>query len=184
MVMVHNTSHVIIGSMPKHNAQALQDQPNWQSMGLPDLKTLKQRYASALPEMIEAGIDKYHARDILRAVLGIVNEQTKVIVTPVIDVHIQDWTLLHVVEKREDARERYANAIVPTLTKPLEVWKTYYDDSSYRYRFIKLFEGKKDVFVIVNVSDDGNVFWNMIPTRLNTVQTQRVGDLIYAEYRP
>jgi hypothetical protein len=69
-----------------------------------------------------------------------------------------DDLLEHVVEKRADARERYANFILPTLMAPDEVWETAYDDNTTRRRFIKLFsDSKYDILVIVNQLPNGQI---------------------------
>ena len=57
--------------------------------------------------------------------------------------------LPHIVEKRADARERFAHYILPSLQDPLEVWLTQYDDGSYRRRFIALFEESKRQSLVI-----------------------------------
>ncbi|MEA9390447.1 PBECR2 nuclease fold domain-containing protein [Acerihabitans sp. TG2] len=44
--------------------------------------------------------------------------------------------LVHIVEKRIDARERYVLLALDTLDNPYEIWETMYDDHMVRYIFI------------------------------------------------
>lgn len=168
--------------MNKNNAQALKEQSNWQSIGLPDLKTLKQRYASALPEILKEGGSELGALNVLRTALGVSIGGSIEVNTPIEQVNIKDDMLLHVVEKRDAKRERYANLIMETLMNPLEVWRTKYDDGSSRNRYIKLFSGNKDVYVVVKIDDVGGMLWNFVPTRIGTVQKMREGELIFSGY--
>jgi hypothetical protein len=97
-------------------------------------------------------------------------------------VRIHDSSLLHVVEKRTEARERFANFILPTLRNPTEIWATKYDDATVRNRYIKLFPGVKyDLLVIVRVEPDGSIFWNMMQRERKKMNELRVGNRIYEE---
>ncbi len=97
-------------------------------------------------------------------------------------VTLADSSLPHVVEKRRDARERFANLVVPTLERPTEVWQVAYDDGSTRNRYIKLFSGVKyDLLVIVRVDPDGSVFWNMMQRDRKSMNLLRTGKLIYSD---
>jgi hypothetical protein len=85
------------------------------------------------------------------------------------------------VAKEADARERYANFILPTLKQPYEVYLTKYSDGSIRRRYIGLFIGKKNLMVVIKEMPDGNFLWNIMnmePRRLNEL---RVGKLIYTK---
>ncbi|MBP8821084.1 MAG: hypothetical protein KBH08_03175, partial [Brachymonas sp.] len=73
----------------------------------------------------------------LRGALGVPIGAARSVQTPVGPVTILEELLVHVVEKRLDARERYAPFVLPTLMTPDEVWATAYDDGTKRRRFIK-----------------------------------------------
>ena len=116
----------------------------------------------------------------LRNALGIQPGGSTSVDTPAGTVVIRDASLIHVVEKRLDRRERYAPLVLPTLAEPTEIWATSYDDGSYRQRYIKLFKGTKyDVLVVVMVQPDGNIFWNMLQGERKRLNDMRVGVPIY-----
>ena len=101
--------------------------------------------------------------------------------TPVGSVTILEELLVHVVEKRPDARERYVPFVLPTLMSPDEVWATAYDDGTKRRRFIKLFTGGKyDIMVVVRQEPNGDVLWNIINRDRKGMNNLRVGMLEYA----
>ena len=79
------------------------------------------------------------------------------------------------------ARERYAQFVLPTLMTPDEVWATAYDDGTKRRRFIKLFTGGKyDIMVVVRQEPNGDVLWNIINRNRKDMNSLRVGALEYA----
>jgi hypothetical protein len=88
---------------------------------------------------------------------------------------------LHIVEKRLDSRERYARFILPTLQSPLEVWKTAYEDG-HRERYIKLFQGKNDLLVIVRLNLDGSLLWNIMQRKTSKMDDLRLGELLWKSY--
>lgn len=168
--------------MNKNNAQSAIGQPCWQSLGLPDLKSLKQRYASVAPDIHSSAKNLDGAVEVMRKSLGISAGGKVSFLTYIGNVIIIDSLIPHIVEKREDARERYADFIIPTLTQPLEIWKVNYDDESFRYRFIKLFDAKYDLMLVANVRDDGVILWNLIQRDTKGMDKLRVGELLYSEY--
>ena len=157
-------------------------QTRWDALGLPDLRTLKASHAAEAPDLLKAGRDEAEAWSILRSALSVSEGQSRIITTPTREVVIEDWALRHIVEKREAMRERFSNFILPVLTMPLEVWRTQYEDGLYRERYIKLFTGKHDMYVIVRINDDGSLLWNAVPSRVGTVQNQRAGELLWKGY--
>jgi hypothetical protein len=161
---------------------AAPDQERWDTLGLPDLRTLKTLRAAEAPELLTAGRNEEEAWSILRAALGVKEGGSRIVTTPTRDAVIDDRTLRHIIEKREAMRERFSNFILPALSAPLEVWKTLYDDGFYRERYIKLFTGKHDMYVIVRINNDGSLLWNAVPARVGTVQNQRAGELIWKGY--
>ena len=101
--------------------------------------------------------------------------------TPVGQVTILEELLAHVVEKRPDARERYAPFVLTTLMSPDEVWATAYDDGTRRRRFIKLFtEGKYDIATIAMQTPNGSILWNVTIRERKGMNNLRVGAMEYA----
>ena len=79
------------------------------------------------------------------------------------------------------ARERYAQFVLPTLMTPDEVWATAYDDGTKRRRFIKLFTGGKyDIATLVMQNPNGSILWNVIIRERKGMNNLRVGALEYA----
>ena len=79
------------------------------------------------------------------------------------------------------ARERYAQFVLPTLMSPDEVWSTAYDDGTRRRRFIKLFAtAKYDIMVVVRQEPNGDVLWNIITRERKGMNKLRTGELLYA----
>lgn len=159
-------------------AKEVADQPSWKTLGLPDLRQMTPR--GEAPEMLPHAPSLEDAVSQLRGVLGVPVGAARSVRTPVGDVTILDELLPHVVEKRLDARERYANFVLPTLMSPDEVWDTAYDDGTRRRRFIKLFQGAKyDMLVIVNQLPNGDILWNLINRERKGMNGLRIGELIH-----
>ena len=159
-------------------AKEVADQGNWQSLGLQDLRDMKPR--GVTPELLTMAINTDAAVQTLRDVLDVPVDGFRLVDTPVGRVAIADRLLMHVVEKRPDARERFGRFILPTLSDPDEVWSTRYDDETTRRRFIKLFEGSKyDMLVIVRELADGSVLWNVLNRGRKGMNAMRVGKPIY-----
>lgn len=154
------------------------DQPSWKTLGLRDLRELRPR--AQAPELLAAAESIEDAVALLRGTLGVPVGAARSVHTPVGDVTIMDELLRHVVDKRQNARERYANFVLPTLMRPDEVWRTAYDNGTTRKRFIKLFSGTKyDIIVIVEEMPDGDVLWNIINRERGKMNTMRIGELTY-----
>ncbi len=154
-------------------AKAIPGQATWKTLGLPDLRELP---AAPAPALLPGADTLEEAVTTLRNALGIAPSGSTSVDTPAGAVVIRDASLVHVVEKRLDQRERYASMVLPTLTDPTEVWATRYDDGSYRHRYIKIFKGAKaDLLVVVMVQPDGNIFWNMMQRDRRRMNEMRLG---------
>lgn len=159
-------------------AKAKAGQPDWKTLGLPDLRTMTANVEA--PPLLDRADTRAQALDTIRTALGVEPGGGVLVETPVEMVMLLDASLPHVVEKDVDARERYANFILPTLRNPTEVWATRYDDATIRHRYIKLFTGSKyDVLVIVRVEPDGSIFWNMMQRERRKLNDLREGDRIF-----
>lgn len=168
-----------MAGMKPNISVATDGQPTWKDVGLPDLRSLPP--GEPAPQMLAAEAHKNAAVDVLRSVLGVSPGGERAIRTPVEQVSIRDSSLPHVVEKRQDARERYARFIEPTLLRPTEVWAVSYDDGTLRNRYIKLFSGSRyDMLVMVRINPDGSVFWNMMHRDRKGMNALRLGRLVYS----
>ena len=156
----------------------LPDQKTYEDYGLPSVKNLpKSLFADTprlLPKVKSTGLAE---TQVVEIILGKKNIYRRVR-TPLEPVIIQKDFLIHVIKKRAAARERYANFIVPTLTDPNEVWLASYNDG-FRRRFIKFFQGKKNMLVVARENMDGSLFWNAIPADSRYIDNQRTGVLLY-----
>lgn len=166
------------GISPPKIAKQSPNQRNWEVLGLPDLRTMTPQ--GSTPALLEGAADALSALAALRETLDVPVDGIKLVQTPAGTVSIADRLLAHIVEKRKDERERFANFILPTLQQPDEVWSTKYDDDTTRRRFIKIFAGAKyDLLVIVVEQADGSVLWNMMPRRRKDLNDSRYGELAY-----
>lgn len=165
------------GLVKQSAAKELAGQETWKSLGLKDLRDVQ---GTPAPTLLGTAVDETVAIATMRQALGIEYAGKVEFDTPVGRVTLRDSEIPHVIEKRPDARERYANFIKPTLETPTEVWRTGYDDGTSRNRYLKVFEGSKyDVVVVVMMDDGGNIFWNMIPRNRKDMNKLRVGQLIH-----
>ena len=155
------------------------DQKEYGDYGLPGVKELPDSAFAEPPKILpKARSSDLAYAQIVKAVLGEKNN-FRSICTPLEPVVVSKKGLRYISEKIPDARERYANFILPTLTDPNEIWLTRYDDGSFRRRFIKLFRGKKNMLIIARENINGSLFWNAIPVQENYVDNQRTGTLLY-----
>ena len=160
-------------------AREIPDQDNWKTLGRADLRAIEPM-ANA-PELLPMGQSLEEAISTLRGALGVPIWAARSVQTPVGPVTILEELLAHVVEKRPDGRERYAQFVLPTLMSPDEVWSTAYDDGTRRRRFIKLFAtAKYDIMVVVRQEPNGDVLWNIINRNRKDMNSLRVGALEYA----
>lgn len=165
---------------PAGVVKAADGQPTWKDLGRPDLR------APDVPRLPDPGVlptmeGAEAAIDQMNRVLvpdGVVN----IVQTPIEEVAIRPELLPHTVEKRSDARERYANYALATLRSPFEVWLTAYDDGSYRKRYIGVFKGEKDLLVVLRENRDGSLVWdlyNLIQRDSKGLNKLREGQLLY-----
>lgn len=99
--------------------------------------------------------------------------------TPIGAVYVARVHLPHIVEKRQDARERYVRFAIATMRAPFEVWSVDYDDGSSRRAFIGLFQGKQQMLVVV-ANINGMVLWNFMHSDKKSLNKHRHGRLVYS----
>lgn len=158
------------------------NQPTWKDLGRPDLRDVPESSRLIQPALIEAAATREQAKDVLAEALGVsADNPLRVIQTPVESTLIGYAWLDHMVAKEADARERYANFIIPALIEPYEVWAVDYDDDGIRNRYIGLFKGNRDLMVVVRVNLDGSLMWNIMQSSDKKMNDHRIGKLIYSE---
>ncbi len=168
-----------VSSRGKGIARIQPGQKKYSSYGLPSVKKLPDFAFAEAPKLLPRAESATLAHaQIAEVVLGKKNDFRN-IQTPLEPVIISEEGLEYISGKRSDARERYANFILPTLANPSEIWLTEYTDGSFRRRFIKLFRGEKNMLVIARENTDASVFWNAIPADANYADNQREGTLLY-----
>lgn len=86
--------------------------------------------------------------------------------------------LYHIVEKRQNARERFAAHAKATILDPFEVWAAEYSDESIRYKFIGTFAEKNQIVVIVAKFQE-HLFWNYMNMEAKKLNKLRTGNLLF-----
>ncbi|NWD78944.1 hypothetical protein HX891_01035 [Pseudomonas reactans] len=162
----------------------LKGQKTWLDHGLPDLRSLDRALRSCSLEEVATGKDIADAVEVVASNLGFTDSASSEIriVSPLGEVLIRRVTLRHIVEKRQDARERYVKFALDTLTGPLEIWRVAYSDGSTRLAFIGAYETKRQMLVVVHIQA-GNLLWNFMQTDAKALNKHRHGELIYRRYQ-
>ena len=156
----------------------LMGQKDWQAHGRPDLRAVPEAMRQPAPPLLTAGKTREEAEAILAKALGLDMRPLIQVATPIEPVYLKRELLAHLVEKPENARERYANFILPTLRHPFEIYRTEYEDG-YRDRYIGLFTGKYNLLTVVRINKDGSLLWNMMNVEDKRMNKQRVGELLF-----
>ncbi|MEW6263375.1 MAG: phage minor head protein [Thermodesulfobacteriota bacterium] len=157
-------------------------QKTWRDYGRPDLRRVPLDDRLPTPDLLPEAPDRAAAVRTLAAAFGL-SETRKWTSIATADgdqaiVHL-DW-LPHLVEKRGDAKERYAHFIRPTLEKPFEVWLTDYGDQ-LRKRYIGLFTGQKDFMAVIALRRDGSLLWNVMQASDRDMNKHRKGTLLWSK---
>lgn len=161
--------------------KALGGQKSWKDVGRPDLRSPDVPRLPA-PEMLPESDDRDAAAVMLRQTLIPDGSEMRIIKTPYEQVVVRSEWLPHMVDKRTDARERYANFVMATLENPFEIWLTAYDDGTYRKRYIGVFDAPKGLLVVARENRDGSLWWdvyNMMQRDLKGLNDLRKGELLY-----
>lgn len=167
--------------------QAVPDQPTFRSLGLPRLRDIAQERRASAPPLLARAPTRAEALTNLAAALGVsVTAPRRWVDTDIatpglrrILIHF-DY-LSHLVAKDSDARERYANFVLPTIRNPFEVWATRYSDGSIRPRLIGLFAGERQVALIVRLNRDGSLLYNLINANDKRLDDYRTGALLHGK---
>lgn len=155
-------------------------QKTWIDYGLPDLRSLPTELRSLAPQEIAAAADLDAAVELLARCFGLGDPAVDrmPMKTPVGIVVVMRDKLLHIAEKRPDARERYVHYAIDTLDDPFEVWRVEYDNGNYRLAFIGAYVGRRQMLCVVDTID-GEVLWNFMHSDAKALNKHRHGQPIY-----
>ncbi|WP_060507644.1 PBECR2 nuclease fold domain-containing protein [Pseudomonas sp. NBRC 111124] len=158
-------------------------QHSWLDEKLPDLRTLAREMRIQTVEELPAAVSHEAAVELAAINLGLSSARTLSITvdTPMGGIQIQRNCLNHIVEKRQDARERYVKVALDTLTGPFEVWEVAYTNETCRLAFIGVYETKRQMLVVVTLST-GNMLWNFMQCDAKALNKHRHGKLLYKRY--
>lgn len=150
---------------------------------LPDLRTLARELRTRAIEELAAADSHEAAIELAAQHLGLNSEEASVVTvrTPMGDIRIQRSCIHHIVEKRQDARERYVKVALDTLIGPFEVWQVAYTNDTYRLAFIGVYETKRQMLVVVTL-DNGKMLWNFMQCDAKALNKHRHGKLLYKRY--
>lgn len=165
------------------HARAVPNQKTWIDYGLPDLRPLDTTLRSVPPAEVPAAPSMDHAVEVLARAFGMGDPliDRVAMTTPVGLVTVHREKLVHIVEKRADARERYVHYAIETLRDPFEVWSVEYDNGNHRRAFIGAFQGKRQMLVIVEMIQ-GELLWNFMHSDAKSLNKHRHGMLLHKRY--
>ncbi|MFK3816580.1 PBECR2 nuclease fold domain-containing protein [Pseudomonas sp. NPDC089407] len=150
---------------------------------LPDLKTFARELRAKASEELAAADSHDAAIELAAQHLGLNTENaSRVIVkSPMGDILILRSCIHHIVEKRQDARERYVKVALDTLIGPFEVWQVAYTNDTNRLAFIGVYETKRQMLVVVTLVK-GSMLWNFMQCDAKALNKHRHGKLLYKRY--
>ena len=152
----------------------------WKDMGLRPLRDVPAEERLPAPELLPVAESQEEAEKRLAEALGFTDERQRIVKTPRGSRVIRRELLAHMVEKRADARERFANYVLPTLERPFEVWLKQHEDGKLRESYIGLFhEAKYSLLVVVRINRDGSLVWNMMNREPKKMDSLREGMLVH-----
>lgn len=166
-----------VGGTGKGATSILPGQPTFADYGLPKAKDMDKAGLRKSPELLPEMKTREAAERQLVAALKLEGGKPRVVETPVGSVMLQADLVRHMVAKEQDARERYANFVLPTLEEPDEVWLTAYADG-YRRRYVRFF-WNSNMLLVVRVNRDGSLFWNGMKIRDREIDKTRQGILLF-----
>lgn len=158
-------------------------QRTWLDMGLPDLRSLHREMRAQAIEEIAAADSHDDAIELVAQHFGLSDSPIAFVVlkTPLGGVQVRRSCICHIVEKRQDARERYAQVALDTLTGPFEVWSVAYTNDTHRLAFIRVYETKRQMLVIVTL-ESGKMLWNFMQCDAKALNKHRHGELLFKRY--
>lgn len=152
----------------------------WKGMGLRPLRDVPAAERLPAPELLPVAESQKEAEKRLAEALGFTDERQRIVETPMGSRVIRRELLAHMVEKRSDARERFANYVLPTLQQPFEIWLKQHEDGKLRESYLGLFhEAKYSLLVVVRINRDGSLVWNMMNREPKKMDSLREGMLVH-----
>lgn len=161
-----------------------QQKTNWRDRGHDDVRELDSAHKLPAEDIVEAENEISMALLVLEQHLGFVELAVEVVTveTPIGAVRIDRTRLEHIVEKRQDASERYVKLALATMRDPLEVWLVEYEDDDgkeeYRHSYIGVFEGKHHMLVVC-AEIEGKILWNFMHCDGKSLNKHRHGERVY-----
>lgn len=161
-----------------------QQKTTWKDSGHDDLRNLHEMHKLPAEDIVDTFDEIDLALIVLEHHLGLADAATSYVMveTPVGMVRIDRDKLYHIVEKRQDARERYVKYALATMRDPLEVWIVEYEDDSgkqeSRHAYVGAFVGKQQMLVIC-AETDGKLLWNFMHCDSKSLNKHRHGDCLY-----
>ncbi|HGA2316451.1 TPA: PBECR2 nuclease fold domain-containing protein [Pseudomonas putida] len=158
-------------------------QHSWLDEQLPDLRTLAREMRTQAVEELAAAASHEAAIELAAVHLGLSNARAHSVTigSPLGGIRVQRSCLHHIVEKRQDARERYVKVALDTLAGPFEVWEVAYTNETCRLAFIGVYETKRQMLVVVTL-DNGKMLWNFMQCDAKALNKHRHGRLLYKRY--
>ena len=157
-------------------------QQNWKNIGLPDIRDIPQLLLASDAQEMPGAVDVDHALQQVALGFGLQYGVDAVLLeTPYVSITVRRQYLLHIVEKRPNARERFTEFALDTVQNPLEIWRVSYSDGSYRLVFIGVYDTKYQMLVVIHI-DHGNVLWNFMNCDKKALNKHRHGNLVYQRY--
>lgn len=155
----------------------------WKSIGLPSLRAVFDGERLSAPALLPVAETQEEAERQLAKALGFTEGQDFLTIeTPMGTRIIRRELLPHMVEKRADARERFANYVLPTLQQPFEVWLKEHADGKLRENYLGLFrDSKYALIVVVRINRDGSLMWNMMNREPKKMDNLREGILVHRQ---
>lgn len=154
---------------------------NWRGLGLPSLRDVPAAQRPQAPVLLPKAATREAAERQLAEALGFKSgEHLRTVTTPLGLRTIWRDKLAHMVAKEPDARERYANYVLPTLQQPYEIWLKEHADGKLRESYVGLYDvGKYAMLVVVRINRDGSMPWNMMQREPHKLDRQREGWLVW-----
>ena len=160
-------------------SQRLKIQNQWNDLGLVDLRSLEPEHRLDCPGEIIAAEDADSAYNIILEAFNLSHENdTSQALTPIGLIDIHGNNLKHIVEKRNDARERFVKYAIETIYNPFEIWSSEYKDGTKRFQFIGSFKSRNQMLVVV-AQYETHTLWNFMHTEAKKLNKHRCGEIIY-----
>ncbi|QRV22782.1 PBECR2 nuclease fold domain-containing protein [Marinomonas foliarum] len=155
----------------------------WNELGLEDLRSLIPEHRLTCPGIVNAAEDFDSAFQILLDAFDLKEASDSTTLEAFIGlISVSGKDLRHIVEKRNDARERYVHYALATIQDPFEIWLSNYEDGTERFQFIGSFKTKVQMLVVV-AKYENHTMWNFMHSNAKKLNRSRCGKIIYQRKR-